>query len=96
MQITLIPLGTATPSVGEYVVAAQKFLTQEGVPHTLTDMGTIIEGEPEALFALAARLHNLPFARGAQRVVTQIALDDRRDRKIGLGDKQASVQARLD
>jgi len=57
MQLTIIPLGTQTPGVGQYVAEIGQALQQEGVPHTLTDMGTIIEGEPQALLALAARLH---------------------------------------
>ena len=94
MQLTLIPLGTATPSVGEFVAEAVTLLNKEQIPFTLTDMGTIIEGEPGTLLALAARLHELPFGRGVQRVVTQIVLDDRRDQGVGLGDKIASALTR--
>ncbi len=95
MQLNIIPLGTQTPSVGQYVADIQEVLRREGVPHKLTDMGTIIEGEPQALFALAARLHGLPFVGGVQRVVTQLVLDERRDKDVTLGDKTAAVQARL-
>ena len=95
MQLTIIPLGTQTPSVGQYVAEVQQVLRKEGVRHALTDMGTIIEGEPQELLTLAARLHSLPFAHGVQRVVTQLTLDERRDKDVGLGDKTAAVQARL-
>lgn len=95
MQLTIIPLGTQTASVGQYVAEVEQALRQEGIAHTLTDMGTIIEGEPQALLALAARLHGLSFARGVQRVVTQLVLDERRDKDVKLGDKAAAVQARL-
>lgn len=95
MQLTIIPLGTQTPSVGQYVAEIELALQKEGIPHTLTDMGTIIEGEPQELLALAARLHALPFAHGVQRVVTQMVLDERRDKEVKLGDKTAAVQSRL-
>ena len=95
MQLTIIPLGTQTPSVGQYVAEIQQALRKEGVRHELTDMGTIIEGETEELLTLAARLHGLPFAHGVQRVVTQLTLDERRDMDVKLGDKTAAVQARL-
>ncbi len=95
MQLTIIPLGTQTPSLGQYVAEIEQTLQKEGVPHTLTDMGTIIEGEPQALLTLAARLHALPFAHGVQRVVTQLVLDERRDKEVQLDDKTAAVQARL-
>ena len=95
MQLTIIPLGTQTPSVGQYVAEIQQVLRREGVRHELTDMGTIIEGETKDLLALAARLHGLPFAHGVQRVVTQLTLDERRDMDVKLGGKTAAVQARL-
>ncbi|HSR36653.1 MAG TPA: MTH1187 family thiamine-binding protein [Desulfurivibrionaceae bacterium] len=95
MQITIIPLGTASVSVGDHVAAVQRLLTEKGVPHQLNDMGTLIEGEPAALLQLAAAIHELPFQHGCQRIVTQIVLDDRRDKQIAIGDKTAAVKQRL-
>ena len=95
MQITVIPMGTDGVSVGEYVADVQLALENEDVSYQLTDMGTIVEGDKEGLLALAAKISELPFAKGVQRVVTQIVLDDRRDRKVTLGEKTASVHARL-
>jgi uncharacterized protein (TIGR00106 family) len=95
MQINVLPLGTSSPSVGEFVASIVKQLQREGAVCRLTDMGTEVEGEAAALLALAARLHEIPFAKGCRRVVTQIVIDDRRDKKIGLGDKVESVNQRL-
>lgn len=95
MQINVLPLGTASPSVGEFVSSIVKQLQREGAVYHLTDMGTEIEGPVVELLVLAARLHEIPFSKGCRRVVTQIVIDDRRDKKIGLGDKVASVNQRL-
>lgn len=95
MQITIIPLGTATPSVGEYVADVERFLLARGIEHRLQDMGTVVPGEPDVLFRLAAEIHNLAFGKGVQRVVTHITVDDRRDVQQGLGDKQQAVRQRL-
>ena len=95
MHLTIMPLGTQTVSVGEFVAEIQRALEASGVPFQLTDMGTIIEGDSRDLLELAGRLADLPFKNGAQRVVIHISLDDRRDKKISLGDKTASVAARL-
>ena len=95
MHLTIIPLGTQTISVGEFVAEIQKTLEVSEIPFQLTDMGTIIEGDSKDLLELAGRLAELSFKNGIQRVVTQISLDDRRDKKISLGDKAASVAARL-
>jgi len=95
MHLTIIPLGTQTTSVGDYVAEIQQALGTSGAPFQLTDMGTIIEGNSKDLLELAARLAEIPFKNGIQRVVTQISLDDRRDKNISIGDKSASVAARL-
>jgi len=95
MQLTVIPLGTGSTSVGDFVADFQKTLSDQGLAFRLNDMGTVIEGEATELLALAGRIHQMPFAKGVQRVLTQITLDDRRDKKIHLGDKIESVQARL-
>ena len=95
MHLTIIPLGTNSPSVGEYVADIQKVLEKSGFPYELTDMGTIIEGKTEDLLKLAKQLSELPFSRGVNRVLTQISLDDRRDRKVSIGAKKVSVADRL-
>ena len=95
MQITIIPLGTATPSVGEYVADVERYLREHGIDHQLQDMGTVVHGAPETLFRLAAEIHNLAFGKGVQRVVTHITVDDRRDVSRGIGDKQRAVRQRL-
>lgn len=91
MQLTVIPLGTGSTSAGRYVAEISKALDQEGAAYTLTDMGTIIQGDTVELLALAARLHELPFRHQVKRVVTHIVLDDRRDKEVVLGDKVSSV-----
>jgi uncharacterized protein (TIGR00106 family) len=95
MHLTIIPLGTNSPSVGEYVADIKKVLEKSGFPYEFTDMGTIIEGNTEDLLRLAAQLAENPFLKGINRVVTQISLDDRRDKKVSIGAKKASVADRL-
>lgn len=95
MHLTVIPLGTDSPSVGEYVADIQKALETSGFSYELTDMGTIIEGNTADLLKLAGELAEMPFAKGINRVVTQISLDDRRDKKVSLGAKKAAVADRL-
>lgn len=95
MEISVVPLGLGTPSVGDHVAALVDYLRQHKIPHRLTDMGTVIEGPPAKLLQWALILHELPFEKGVQRVVTHITIDDRRDKKVALGDKTTSVEARF-
>ena len=96
MQISIIPLGTGTPSVGKYVADIELFLSKSGIEHQLHDMGTVIHGSADELFRLAQQIHRLPFALGAGRVVTVITLDERLDTDPGIGEKKLSVEKLLE
>jgi len=95
MQITIIPMGTSTPSVGDYVAGVQKLLEDRQAEYQLCDMGTLIYGTPAELLSLAAEIHEYPFGQGVERVVTNIVLDDRRDKNVGIGEKRTAVLQRL-
>lgn len=94
LQLTIIPIGTSTPNLGDYVLTIQKQLTDMNVTFTLNDMGTLIEGEATELLQLLIALYESPFDEGAVRVVTQITIDDRRDKKVKIGDKTQSIISR--
>lgn len=91
MQIAVIPLATPSTSLSQYIAALHRELRNTGATYRITDMGTIIEGEVEKLWKIAAKLHQLPFEQGISRVVTSIQIDDRRDKQVALGDKIDSV-----
>jgi uncharacterized protein (TIGR00106 family) len=95
MEISVVPLGLGDPSVGDFIAEVVRYLQQEGIPHELTDMGTLIHGHSARLLKVAQVLHELPFDRGVNRVLTHITIDDRRDKDVYLGDKVKSVKARL-
>ncbi len=91
LQLTVIPIGTANASLGTYIARIQQRLTAMGAIFTLTDMGTLLEGEIPELLRIVGALYETPFEDGAIRVVTQITIDDRRDKRIRIGDKTQSV-----
>lgn len=97
VQVTVVPLGTGTPSVGEYVAAVQQTLEQapENIRFQLTPMSTIIEGDLDDLLAVVRRLHETPFQRGAMRVSTSITIDDRRDKVGTMQQKMDSVAEKM-
>ena len=95
MQITVIPMGTETPSVGAHVAGVQKLLEEKGADYQLNDMGTVSHGASVELLQLAVEIHEYPFSKGVQRVVTNIVLDDRRDIERKIGEKREAVLRRL-
>ncbi|MGB9700958.1 MAG: MTH1187 family thiamine-binding protein [Thermodesulfobacteriota bacterium] len=95
MQIIVMPRVPEGISISPYVAEIHKYLQAQKLPHQLHDMGTLVEGKTSALLTLAKRLHEIPFRKGVQRVYTIIHIDDRRDKKVSLGDKVKSVRQKM-
>ncbi|ESU30564.1 hypothetical protein G3A_21385 [Bacillus sp. 17376] len=99
VDVTVIPVGTGTPSVSSYVADIQKILKQyeeQGeIQYQLTPMNTLIEGELPVLFEVIQAIHEAPFNAGIQRVATNIRIDDRRDVKRKMQDKVNRVNELL-
>ena len=95
-EVSIIPLGTGTPSVSKYVARAISVLQQEkDIKYELTSMGTIIEGDLEKILKVVKKMHQATFDEGAMRVVTTIKIDDRRDRPSTMSGKIESLMKEL-
>jgi len=89
-EVSVVPLGTKSPSVSQYVARAIKVLEQEkGIKYETTAMGTVIEGDLDRILAAVKKMHEEIFGEGVARVITTVKIDDRRD-------KAQSVRAKLD
>jgi uncharacterized protein (TIGR00106 family) len=96
IDISVVPVGTAKPSVSSYVAGAVKILLKEpGIRYELTAMNTIIEGDLPHLLELAKRMHDSAFDAGAQRVVTTLRIDERRDKPLTIDGKKKAVRDKL-
>ena len=96
IDISVVPVGTAKPSVSEFVAGAVRILKNEpGIKYELTAMNTVIEGELEQLLSLAKRMHESAFNSGIQRVVTTMRIDDRRDKPLTIKGKIEAVKKKL-
>ncbi len=95
-EISVVPIGTCTPSVSRYVAKAIGVLGQEkNIKYKLTGMGTILEGELTAVLEAVRKMHDSVFGDQIQRVVTTIRIDDRRDRESSVEHKIQSVVRKL-
>ena len=94
-EITVTPLGTGSPSLSRYVAECARVLDESGVNHTLTPMGSVIEGTLDEILEVIRKVHNAPFSQGVQRVSTRIVIDERRDKDVTGRDKVESVQKKL-
>ena len=94
-EITVVPLGTGTPSLSRYVAEVVKALEDMGIRYTLTPMSTVLEGTLEEVLEAVRMIHRLPFNKGAGRVSTRVVIDERRDKDATAAGKVASVEKRL-
>ena len=96
-EVSIIPLGTKTPSVSKYLARALRALREEkNIKYELTAMGTIIEGDLEDILKVVRKMHEATFVDGLTRVVTTVKIDDRRDKPSTMKGKVESVQKNLE
>ncbi len=94
-EISIYPLGTASPSVGDYIAGCVKVLKEMGLKYEITPMSTVFEGTLEQIWEASARIHEVAFQMGCQRVVTSLHIDDRRDKPATMRSKVEGVERRL-
>ncbi|MFC2067059.1 MTH1187 family thiamine-binding protein [Chloroflexota bacterium] len=96
VEVSIVPVGTGTASVSQYVANAVWLLQDEkDIKYELTAMGTIIEGDLERLLALIGKMHQSAFDTGVMRVVTTVKIDERRDKTSSMSGKVGSVKRKL-
>jgi len=95
LEISVVPIGTSDTSLSAYVADCLRILRKEKARYELSSMGTNIEGDLKVLFDIALKMHQVPFKKGALRVLTTLKIDDRRDKKGTLSGKKRAVQSKL-
>lgn len=91
-EITVVPLGTQTPSVSGYVIRTVTELRKLGLEPEITAMGTIFEADDISVILEAFKtVHESVFTHGALRVVTTLTIDERRDKEGNIRQKIRSV-----
>ncbi|MEM0466645.1 MAG: MTH1187 family thiamine-binding protein [Candidatus Thermoplasmatota archaeon] len=92
-QLSIAPLGEGT-SVGHYVKIVLEVLKKEHIHFETNAMATVLETEDLAtLFQAVQKAHQAVADAGAQRIITEIKIDDRRDKPATIRSKLASLKA---
>lgn len=96
VSFDIVPIGTGATSVSKFVAEAIKAIREfRDIKYTSTPMCTILEGSLDQVMTAIVKAHEAVFKAGAERVVTSIKIDDRRDAKRKMGDKVKAVEDRL-
>ena len=90
--MSITPIGEGT-SVSKYVKAAIKYLKENGVKFQTNPMSTVIEVEDlETLFNVVKKAHEAVLEAGAKRLITDLKIDDRRDKEITIESKLKAIR----
>lgn len=95
MDISVMPVGTGTPSLSEQIARAVRLAKESGLEYSVTAMGTEITGDVDVLLDLAAAMHKAVLQGKVRRVITTIKLDDRTDKEVTLKSRVAAVEEKL-
>lgn len=94
VEISFVPVGVGT-SLSRYIAKVIKNIEKSGLKYQLTPMGTIVEGEWNEISNLIDYSHNLIFEMGIERIITNIKIDYRLDKKSSMQDKIDSVKKKM-
>ena len=95
-EVSIIPLGTKTPSLSKHIAKALRVVRQaKNIKYELTSMGTIMEGDLGDILRVVKNMHESTFDGEVMRVVTTIKIDDRRDKTLSMSGKVESVLREL-
>lgn len=92
-EFSIVPIG-AGESVSPFVARCEKIVRESGLPHQLTAMGTLVEGEWDEVIAVIRACH-LAVRADNRRVSTLIRIDDRDAPPGRLARKVRSVEEKL-
>ncbi|KAG8973571.1 hypothetical protein FRC05_008639 [Tulasnella sp. 425] len=90
----LIPIGTAVPSVAEYI--AERVLEKSGLSFKMHGYGTNLEGSWSAVSEAIHACHKAVHAKGAARIATDIRIGTRTDKTPPPGQGNALKVQRVE
>ncbi|MDX1765294.1 MAG: MTH1187 family thiamine-binding protein [bacterium] len=93
VDLSIIPMGLGV-SISPEVAKVIKIIDQSGIPYSVTPMGTVLEGDWDAVMNLVRRCHD-EVLKNSERVYTKITIDDRKGKSDRLRGKVASLEAKV-
>lgn len=92
-EFSVVPIGKGE-SVSQYVAECMKIVELSGVPYKINPMGTVLEGDYDAVMAVIRKCH-LRIMEVCPRVITTIKIDDRKGVQNALKKKISSVEEKI-
>jgi uncharacterized protein (TIGR00106 family) len=94
-EISVVPVGTGSASISDYVARAVKIVKESGLKYELSSMSTNLEGDVAGIMDVMRKVHESAFEQGAVRVLTSLKIDDRRDKPLSMEGKKSAVAGKM-
>ncbi len=90
-QLSVYPIGTGV-SLGKYVKKGVRIIEESGYTYQVGGMSTSVEvPDLQQLFDLIEKIRQAQIDEGAERIIIEVKVDDRRDKDATLQKKIDSV-----
>lgn len=90
VQFSILPV-SSEQHIGDAVAKAVKIIHESGLEYKLTPMGTLIKGDWKPVMEVIKKCHET-VREDFDRVMTQIKIDDVKDKDVVFDDKIKSVE----
>ena len=92
-EISVVPIGSGDKGLSQYVAACLDVLREaKGIKYQLTPMSTILEGSLDNVLEVTRKMHEVPFQKGARRVLTSLKIDQHKDKTLTMTGKVEAVK----
>ncbi|MDT3765470.1 MTH1187 family thiamine-binding protein [Priestia filamentosa] len=92
LEISVTPVGTESTSYKEYVTDAIKLIKDKGLNYHIGPSSTVIEGEIDQVMEVAKAIHKHSLKRNANRVVTNLRIEERSDKDMSISHQMRAVK----
>lgn len=93
VEFSIVPVGKGE-SLGDQIAKVVDIIDKSGLPYKANPMGTVIEGEWNAVMDIIRKCHEAVL-KDAPRVLTRMDIDDRPGKPNRIVEKMKSVEKRL-
>ena len=90
-QFSVFPIGSHGTSLRAPVAKAIQEIDKTGIKYRVTDMGTILEGDWDAVMRALKAVHDRILSQ-SDRVYMTVSIDDRKDKAMTLDSKVRAVE----
>lgn len=93
VEFSIVPVGVGS-SIGDQLAGVLKIVDSSGMPYKINPMGTVVEGKWDDVMRLIKKCHTTVMKTG-ERVITTIAIDDRKGKPNRIDEKVKSIERRI-